>query len=385
MELNTISGIERFIEDALLSSPYIPLGVNIIRLAATSNEEGIAQMTNSMVIRYVNSSISIQNRQPLAIERKMTFQIIHSSQSYLTESGHDFALQMCAGAYLTLNNTIPQRSGTKVIVPFSMSNESFDGLTDSSHYVYIQNWEITVQEINRTTSLDPCVLYGNCRELWASYIGGELLPGDVIHNENQLWSPVLPPPVGDEYDPQYCGVEVKDYDLVYKHDPSVTFLQNWQEYKLVSTNTMDETGTFLIVNVYDQDDEFVDLYYYSNCDDRRFVSITSDLWKDQKSKPHLKGKNGLAWANVWPQTNVHLDPTDPDGEKIPVKYGYVMRIETGVHLDVDGEKFFKVNSHLFTVGWVKEGEFTMHEFDRYKQPEDCIFDKAENEGPTECV
>lgn len=385
MELNTIGGIERFIEDALLSSPYIPLGVNIIRLAATSSEEGIAQMTNSMVIRYVNSSISIQNRQPLAIERKMTFQIIHSSQSYLTESGHDFALQMCAGAYLTLNNTTPQRSGTQVIIPFSMSSESFDGLTDSSHYVYVQNWELTVQEINRTTALDPCVLYGNCKELFASYIGGELLPGDIIFNENQLWSPVLPPPAGGDYDPQYCGVEVKDYDLVYKHDPSVTFLADWQSYKLVSTNTMDESGTFLIVNIYDEEDEFVDYAFYSNCDDRRFVSIKSDLWKNQITNPSYQVKNGLGWGSVWPQTTIYLDPTDADGEKVNVRYGFVFRVETGVHLNVDGEKLYKVNAPQFNVGWVKEGEFEMHQLDRYKQPEDCIFDKPENEGPTECV
>lgn len=385
MELNTITGIERFIEDALLSSPYIPLGVNVVRLAAASDEEGIAQMVNSMIIRYVSSSIKVQKRQPLVVERDMTFEIIHSSQSYLTESGHDFALQMCAGAYLTLNNTIPQRSGTKVMVPFSMSKESFDGLTDSSHYVYVQSWEITVQEINRPISLDPCVLYGNCREMFASYIGGELLPGDVIHNVNELWSPVLPPPSGEEFDPQYCGVEVKDYDLVYKHDTSMTFLANWQDYRLSSTGTMDETGTFLIVNIYDENDEFVDFYFASNCDDRRFLGISMDMWKGQVTDPSLKSKNGLCWANVWPQTTVYIDPTNADGEKVDLKYGYVMRVETGVHMLVDGEKFFKVNGAKFNVGWIKEGEFTMYDFDRYKQPAACNFDEAENEGPTECV
>ena len=42
MRLDTISRIEQFMTDALLSSPLIPLGVNVIRLAATEDEEGIA-------------------------------------------------------------------------------------------------------------------------------------------------------------------------------------------------------------------------------------------------------------------------------------------------------------------------------------------------------
>lgn len=384
MRLDTITNIEQFMTDALLSSPQIPLGVNVIRLAATTDEEGIAALTRSIVVRYTGSTLTINQRQPLAIERTLRFELIHSSQSYLTESGHDGALQMCAGAYLSLNNTIPVRSGTQVIVPFSMSSETFDGLTDSSHYVYIQNWEVTVQEINPTISMNPCVLYGNCRELFESYIGGEILPGDVIHNENQLWSPVLPPFAGEDYDPMYCGVVVKGNDLCYKHDPSQLFLNNWTDYKLVSTNTMDETGTFLIVNLHDSDDQFIDSYLYSNCDDRRFLGIQSDLWRGQFGKQHLKGKNGLAWGNVWPKTEIYLDPTDPDGEKISVRYGYVMRIDLGVYLDVEGEKFYKVNSHLFTVGWVKEGEFVEHAY-RYDRMEDCELDKAENEGPTECV
>ena len=93
--------------DALLSSPQIPLGVNVIRLAATTDEEGIAALTRSIVVRYTGSTLTINQRQPLVIERTLRFELIHSSQSYLTESGHDGALQMCAGAYLSLNNTIP--------------------------------------------------------------------------------------------------------------------------------------------------------------------------------------------------------------------------------------------------------------------------------------
>ena len=384
MRLDTITNIEQFMTDALLSSPQIPLGVNVIRLAATTDEEGIAALARSIVVRYTGSSLTINQRQPLSIERTLKFEVIHSSQSYLSESGHDAALQMCAGAYLTLNNSIPVRSGTQIIVPFSMSSESFDGLTDSSHYVYVQNWEVTVQEINPTISMNPCVLYGNCRELFESYIGGELLPGDVVHNGNQLWSPVLPPFADEDYDPEYCGVVVKDNDLCYKHDPSQIFLTNWQDYKLVSTNTMDETGTFLIVNLYDEFDQYIDNYLYSNCDERRFLGIQSDLWKGQLSKMHLKGKNGLAWATEWPKTDVYLDPTDSDAEKVSVRYGFVMRIDLGVYLDVDGEKFFKVNSHLFSTGWIREGEFEEHVF-RYDRLEDCDQDEAENEGPTECV
>ena len=55
MTLDTITRIERFITDSLLSSVQIPLGVNVIHLADDSDTEGIAAMTYSIVVRYTGS------------------------------------------------------------------------------------------------------------------------------------------------------------------------------------------------------------------------------------------------------------------------------------------------------------------------------------------
>lgn len=118
MQLDTISNIEQFIVDALLSSPHIPLGVNVIRLAATTDEEGITAMGRSIVVRYVSSKVDVTKRVPMTVERTMTFQLIHSAQSYLSESGHDAALQMCAGAYMSLSGGVPVRTGLQILEPF---------------------------------------------------------------------------------------------------------------------------------------------------------------------------------------------------------------------------------------------------------------------------
>ena len=61
MRLDTISRIEQFMTDALLSSPLIPLGVNVIRLAATEDEEGIAVMARTIVVRYTGSTVNVTN------------------------------------------------------------------------------------------------------------------------------------------------------------------------------------------------------------------------------------------------------------------------------------------------------------------------------------
>ena len=65
MRLDTISKMEEFITNALLSSELIPLGVNVIRLAATHDEEGIARMARSIVVRYTGSTANIQQKVPL--------------------------------------------------------------------------------------------------------------------------------------------------------------------------------------------------------------------------------------------------------------------------------------------------------------------------------
>jgi hypothetical protein len=170
---------------------------------------------------------------------------------------------------MTLGGGVPVRSGLQILEPFSMSNETFDGLTDSSHYVYMQSWELKITEINPEFNPDPCVFAGNCKELWPNELTGTLLPGDVIYT-NKMFSPVLPPTPGEDYDEELCGVEVRGESLVYKHDPDQVFLQDWQRYELVSTNTTTADGKLLICNI-KEDGEQIDTYFAANCDGRAVV------------------------------------------------------------------------------------------------------------------
>ena len=368
--------------DALLSSPQIPLGVNVIRLAATTDEEGIASLSRSIVVRYTGSSMSVLQRQPLAIERTLNFELIHSSQSYLTESGHDAALQMCAGAYLTLNDQRPMNAGVKVVVPFSMSSESFDGLTDSSHYVYVQQWETTVLEISPTFSLNPCVLYGNCQELFPYDYMGSILPGDVVYG-NKLYSPVIPPPQGVDYEEEYCGVIEKDGDLVFKYNTGITFLTSWEQYDLISTDTFVKGTNLLICSIKDKQGNHIDTYYAGNCDDRGLINLSVATGDDKLDK-FLSGYNGMVWMGSWPKGKIYTDPTDPEDHISYVKYGWVMRANLDSYLLVDGIKYYKVSAPIFGTGWIHENDMVVVEPNRFEPIESCIEEEAQNDGPTTC-
>lgn len=389
MQLNTINVIEQHITDVLLSSPQIPLGVNVVRLAATIDEEGITSLVRSIVVRYTGSSNNLKQVIPQHIERTLNFEIIVSSQSYLTESGHDGALQMCSAIYLALNNTVPVRTGSEILVPFNMTSESFQGLTDSSHYVYTQNWEVTIHEISTQLSLDPCVLAGNCSKLFPTDTGGDMLPGDVLY-DNKLYAPVLPPPGDEDYAEDETGVYVVGDDLAYTHMVGQIFLHDWKKFVLTSTNTFDESGKFLICHAYEAETGFLLFQYFaSNFDGRQLLGIVPSayLGKDPsiKQKSVLKGANSLAYANVWPKTDIYHDPTSADGPRSTVRFGWVMRVETGVTMLIDEEEFIKVNAAPFTVGWVKKPEVTLYNPERYQELSGCLDLEAENDGPQACV
>ena len=386
MRLDGIQRIESFITDALLSSPQIPLGVNVVRLAADLDTEGIARMARSIVVRYLGSSATDVRSVPLVVRRTLRFEITHSAQSYLTQSGHDYALQMCAGAQNTLSSTTPVNSGAQIVLPFFMTSESFEGLTDSSHYVYTQTWECQVEEIYPTPSIDPCVFRGNCSYLFPSATVSEILPGDVLYG-NILYAPVLPPPEGYDYEPQYCGVLQSGKDLVYKEDTSQVFLENWMEYRLVSTDTFDESGELLIVNVYDSSGEFFMKYFAANCDGRRVIQIagtmpaTNSNWisgmylsepgtvgnvlgsgTPEVLPPVLAAKNGFGfvYAN---RTYVFENPADPEALKATVKYGRVYRTLAGVSMVHENVTYLRIGGTPIGLAWIREQDFQLIDYD----------------------
>ena len=348
MRLDTIAKIEEFITNALLSSSMIPLGVNVVRLAGTQDEEGIARMARSIVVRYTGSSSTIEQKVPLVITRTMTFELSHASQSYLSESGHDYAVQMCSAAHMLLTNQVPVNTGAQIVTPLHLTSESFDGLTDSSHYVYSQTWQLEVQELSGLIALDPCVSRGNCSFLFPENTLGQKEPGDTIQG-NEIWVPVLPPTPGLEYDPDFCGVQVMGDNLVYIHDRDQLFLADYKDYTFVPTGTYDKTNQFLIVNIYTEDGLLFGTFFASKCGDRKLIQFggsqgggqnrnwVEGMWiseiekvgnMDNSNGPEpfraiVQSRNGFAHVNAIRAT-VFADPTNLKGATGQAKYGHLL-------------------------------------------------------------
>jgi hypothetical protein len=400
MRLDTIAKIEEFITNALLSSSLIPLGVNVVRLAATQDEEGIARMARSIVVRYTGSSASIEKKVPLVITRTMTFELSHASQSYLSESGHDYAVQMCSAAHLLLTNQVPVNTGAQIVTPLHLTSESFDGLTDSSHYVYTQIWQLEVQELSGLLALDPCVARGNCTFLFPDNTLGEKLPGDTVQG-NEIWVPVLPPTPGLEYDPEFCGVEPRGDTLVYTHDKEQVFLEEYNKYTLVPTGTYDKTGQFLIVNIYNEDGLLVGTFFASKCGDRKLIQFGGNqggsggsggggggsgggnqnrnwvegLWISESEKTGnmdnsngpepfkaiVQARNGFAYVDAIKAT-VFADPTDPNGATGQAKYGYLLKTLPDSKL-VTADPFTGSETEFMLVGGTPLGKAWMRTSD----------------------
>ena len=373
--------------EALLTSPQVPLGVNVIRLADTYDTEGITAMAYSIVIRYTGSNAQVIREVPQVINRNLTFEITLSAQSYLTQSGHDYALQMSAACQNTLGNAVPVNTGEQITTPLFMSSERFAGLTDSSHYVYVQTWELAIEEVNPVPPIDPCVWAGNCSYLFPPCTVSQIMPGDVLFG-NVIYTPVLPPPEGLPYETEYCGVKVVGDDLCYKFDETQAFLEDYQKYTLVSTDTFDTTGEFLIVNIYDENGDFVRNYYASNCDCRKLIQIAGQqpasdanwlggLWRSpigNAGNPSVSGgpeplpavlaaKNGFGYVNTTRAT-VFLDPRDPTTQTAIVRYGRVFRTLEGVELEDDnGVKYYYIGGTPIGKAWIRQDQFIILEYE----------------------
>lgn len=376
MRLDTIPKIEQFIVDALLSSTNIPLGVNVVRLAALEDEEGITRMARSIVVRYTGSTVNVEQKVPVVTTRTMSFELIHSAQSYLTESGHDYALKMASGAYLALNNHTPLSVGVLTLMPFHLTKESFEGISDSSHYTYTQTWEMEVKEIHDLQTLDPCVLAGNCASLFPLNTVQIMKPGDVLYN-NELYSPVLPPePLGImPYDSDYTGVEEDGQgNLVYTEDSEKIFAENWADRYFTHTGTFDNSGEFLICHVRNREDgSIVNEYFAANPENRRVVQVGGNLFKSPAGMPmgvkedlsqpdslqagyHHRSTYG---TTLYPKARIWADPGDEFAPVDYIRYGGLYRVQDGTELVVDHETYLYIGGTRLGKAWVKKDQFIL--------------------------
>ena len=151
--MSKVAKLEEFMVNVLTSSPLIPLGVNILRLADTLDNEGVVQSTSNIVVSYSGSSSNLKNRDPYVIEKSYSFKVTVTAQDYLNTTAHDFALSLKEGVLGSLINQVPFVDGVQVVEPFYSTDDTFVGITENSQYVYGISFRLTGEE------LYTCLLY----------------------------------------------------------------------------------------------------------------------------------------------------------------------------------------------------------------------------------
>ena len=383
MELSTYTRIEQFLCDALIASPLIPISVNVLRLADAVDAEGVVQQTNNIVVRYTGATNITKNRVPLVFERRLTFELNFSCQNYLSSSGHDFATQLLAGAFITLNGTVPSGAYVQVIEPFVCANERFTGLTDESQYTYTQEYQVLIEEALPYIALDPCVQRGDCRQLF---------PGLGVETRLPLGG-VLDEASGDIYVPAYdCdGQPPEDYDVCYGVrwsneltqsgdwvficDPDCVFLQDplGQPIYLLSNNNYTEDGR-LVITVFDAEtDEPLREVFYCNTG-KKLARYAIELWTDTvaKSGPiSSKASKDSAWFQGMATGDfavvkggyqfLYTDPLNPDGKQLFIDGGVLIGVQREVFIQTPKGRFYFVGQSPQGKGWMLEGTFEFAE------------------------
>lgn len=381
MELSTITRIEQYIVDALVASPLIPIGVNILRLADVIDKEGVVSQTNNIVVRYTGASNTVKNRVPMVFERTMRFELNISAQNYLTSSGHDFATQLLTGAFITLNGSVPGGAYVQVIEPFVCASEDFTGLTDQSQYTYTQVWQLIVEEALPFIALDPCVQRGSCRQLF---------PGLGVETKLPLGG-ILDEATGSIYVPAYdCGGQpLEDFDACYGIrwsneltqsgdwvficDPDCVFIEDplEQPIYLLSNNSYTEDGR-LVVTIFDAETrEPLREVFYCNTG-KKLARYAMELWTDTiaKSGP-ISSKASLAAS--WTQSInagefavvlggfqfLYVDPLNPEAPQLYLDGGALIGVQTETFIQTPKGRFYFVGKSPQGKGWMLEGTFEL--------------------------
>jgi len=367
--------------DALIASPLIPIGVNVLRLADVIDKEGIVSQTNNIVVRYTGASNSVKNRVPMVFERTMRFELNFSCQNYLTSSGHDFATQLLTGAFITLNGSVPGGAYVQVLEPFVCANEDFTGLTDQSQYTYTQVYQLIIEEALPYIALDPCVQRGDCRQIFPALGVDTKLPLGGILEET----------TGDIYVPAYdCGGEpAEDYDACYGIrwsneltqsgnwvficDPDCVFIEDplGQPIYLLSNNNYTEDGR-LVVTIFDAEtDEPIREVFYCNTG-RKLARYAVELWNDTVNKTGAISSKAVKDASWYQSMNygefavvtggyqfLFVDPLNPDSPQLYLDGGILIGVQTQTFIQTPKGRFYYVGQSPAGKGWLLEGTFEL--------------------------
>ena len=275
---NPVTRLEQFIVDVLVSSPHVPLGVNVMRLADSLDKEGVVQSSSNIIVSYSGGSSNVKQREPLMFEKSYVFKITFNCQDYLTTSAHDFALHLVDAASRSLTNKVPFVDGVQVIEPFYSSDETFEGITENSQYVYSQTWRLLSEEIYTDTSLDPCVRRGNCKAVWPPQgVVGSVPPGSMVTSDGTLWEICAETSDGNIL----CGTAYNsDGDLVLQADSSILIpYEELGSWTLKTTNYITDDGK-LEVWLHDGDGNQVEQIFYTNTG-KKVARMALELWRSR--------------------------------------------------------------------------------------------------------
>jgi hypothetical protein len=381
MELNTVSRIEQFIVDALIASPLIPISVNVLRLADAIDNEGIVQQSNNIVIRYTGSSDTVKNRIPMVFERNMSFELNFSCQNYLTSSGHDFATQLLAGAFNTVNGSVPSGASVAVIQPFTCQTESFTGLSPESQYTYTQVYVLVIEETLPFIALDPCVQRGDCKQIF---------PGHNVETKLPLGG-VLDSASGEIYVPWYTGSKepAEDYnacygirwsnpatqtgDWVFECDPETVFLPDPlnQPIYLLSNNSYTEDGR-LVVTVWNAETkEPIEEVFYCPTG-KKLARYAVELWNDIATKGDPISSSATQYASWFSGLNqgefavvlggyafLNADPLNPEAKQLYLDGGVLIGVVPETFIQTPKGRYYFVSKSPQGKGWILEGAFEL--------------------------
>ncbi len=384
MELSTITRIEQFLCDALIASPLIPLGVNVLRLADVLDKEGVVSQTNNIVVRYTGASNTVKSRIPMVFERTMRFELNFSCQNYLTSSGHDFATQLLSGAFITLNGSVPGGAYVQVIEPFVCASEDFTGLTEESQYTYTQVYQLQIEEAMPYVALDPCVQRGDCRQVFPTAGVDTKLPlGGVLDQAT-----------GSIYVPSYnfddCeGYPEEDFDScsgvrwsneltqsgdwVFIANPDCVFLEDplSKPIYFLSNNNYTEDGR-LVVTMFDANtNEPIKEVFF--CDTgRKLARYAVELWADTVNKVGPISSKATKDASWFQSLNygefavvtggfqfLFVDPLNPSAPQLSLDGGGLIGVQPQTFIQTPKGRFYYVGQSPQGKGWMLEGTFEL--------------------------
>jgi hypothetical protein len=381
MNLATISRIEQFLVDALIASPLIPLGVNVLRLADVLDKEGVVQQTNNIVVRYTGASNTVKNRVPMVFERTMRFELNYSCQDYLTSSGHDFATQLITAAFITINGSVPGGAYVEVLEPFVCVSEDFTGLTDQSQYTYTQVWQLIIEEALPYISLDPCVARGNCRQIFPALGVETKLPlGGVLDDATGgIYVPSYPcdGEPSEDYDACY-GVRwsnelTQSGNWVFICDPDCVFMEDplGQPVYLLSNNNYTEDGR-LVVTVFDAitNEPLREVFY---CDTgKKLARYAIELWVDTINKSGPISSRAVKDSSWFDSINygefavvkggyqfLYTDPLSVDSPKLYLDGGVLIGVQPQTFIQTSKGRFYHVGQSPQGKGWLPEEAFEL--------------------------